>query len=70
VLNEYVAFARKFSVPPSVAYVLPALFEGAAKKVGMQPGTLLVEAVYYNAPLGQYLAECAAIVAAEDKKGS
>ena len=64
--NEFAVFATRFGVPVSAAYVLPALFDGAAKKIGMHPRTLLAEATYRNRGLGDYLAELALKVAAED----
>jgi hypothetical protein len=63
---EYVTFAARFSLPASVAYVLPALFENAAAKAGMPVRALLSQATYSNQPLGEYLANAARKVAAED----
>lgn len=64
---DYVAFAARFNVAVADAYVLPALFEGAARKVGMAPRALLAQATYSNNALGEYLAGCARKVAAEDR---
>lgn len=65
--NEYAIFASRFSIAPSVAYVLPALFENAAMKAKMPVRALLSQATYSNIALGQYLADCALKVAQEDK---
>jgi hypothetical protein len=64
---NYVAFAARFNVAVADAYVLPALFEGAARKVGMAPSALLSQATYSNNALGEYRAGCARKVAAEDR---
>lgn len=66
-INEYAIFASRFGISPSVAYVLPALFEGAAKKVNLPVRALLSQATYSNQALGSYLADCARKVAEEDK---
>lgn len=66
-LNDLVSFASRFNIAPADAYVLPALFERAAEKVGMQPRALVVEATFHNAALGEYLANAARKVAAEDR---
>ena len=66
-LNELAIFARRFNISAADAYVLPALFEGAARKVNMAPRALLAQATYSNQALGEYLAGCARKVAAEDK---
>ena len=60
------AFAVRYEVSVADAYVLPALFERTAQKLGKAQAWLLREALE-NAPLGQYLAECAAKVAKEDR---
>jgi hypothetical protein len=64
---EYVSFATRFSIAPKDAYVLPALFERAAEKVGLSARALLSQATYSNPALGEYLAAAARKVAAEDK---
>jgi hypothetical protein len=66
--HTYIDFALAFNVPPSVAYVLPALFERAARMAGMAPHTLLQAACTGNRKLGIYLAECAHKVAEEVNK--
>lgn len=63
--SELAAFAARYSLPASVAYVLPALFENAAQKAGMAPRALVAEATYHNPPLGEYLADAARKVAAQ-----
>jgi hypothetical protein len=68
--SNYIAFAARFSITEKDAYVLPALFEGAARKVGMPTEALLAQATYSNPPLGEYLADAARKVAAEDRKGA
>jgi hypothetical protein len=64
---DYVSFASRFSILPRDAYVLPALFENAAAKAGLPVRALLSQATYSNAPLGEYLANAARKVAAEDR---
>jgi hypothetical protein len=64
---DYLAFAARQSIGPDVAYVLPALFERTAPKVGMSPRALLAEATYANPNLGAYLADCARKVVAADR---
>lgn len=66
-LQDLVTFAARFNVSHNDAYVLPALFEGAAKKVGMAPRALVAEATFNNNALGEYLAGCARKVALEDR---
>lgn len=68
--HHYAAFANKYDLGPDVAYVLPAVFESAAKKVGRPTSELLSLAIYYNRPLGEYLADCARKVAKEDREKS
>ena len=63
--NELATFAARFGIAPAVAYVLPALFERTAERLGMHPRVLVAEATYRNPPLGEYLAEAARKVAAE-----
>lgn len=57
------AFAVRYNVAVADAYVLPALFERTAQKLGRSQ-TWLVQEALINTPLGEYLAECAAKVAA------
>lgn len=64
---DFLAFAGRFNIPAADAYVLPALFERAAQKVGISRAALLAEATYRNRALGEYLADCARKVAAEDR---
>jgi hypothetical protein len=66
-MNELAIFAARHSLPASVAYVLPALFDNAAAKAGLPVRTLLSQATYTNQPLGEYLAAAARKVAAEDQ---
>jgi hypothetical protein len=63
---NYVTFALRFGVAHTDAYVLPALFDGAARKIGKSASWLLAE-VALNDKLGRYLADCAAKVAAADR---
>lgn len=65
--SDLVSFAARFNIAPADAYVLPALFERAAEKVGMAPRALLAEATFRNMALGEYLANAARKVAAEDR---
>ena len=64
-LQELAIFAARFGIVPQDAYVLPALFERAAQKVGMKPRVLLAEATYRNHKVGEYLAGLARQVAGE-----
>jgi len=64
--NEYAAFAARFSLAPAQAYVLPAIFESAAWKVGMGVATLVADATYRNRELGEYIAAAAKRVAEQD----
>lgn len=60
------AFAVRYNVAVADAYVLPALFERTAQKLG-RAQTWLVQEALENRPLGEYLAGCAATVAQEDR---
>lgn len=66
-LNDLVTFAARFNVSAADAYVLPALFERTAQKVGMAQRALVTEATFNNAKLGAYLADCAHKVAVADR---
>lgn len=59
-------FARRYNIAVADAYVLPALFERTAQKIGRAQTWLIQEAID-NRPLGEYLAGCAANVASEDR---
>lgn len=61
-----IAFAVRYNVATVDAYVLPALFERTAQKLGRAQEWLVREALE-NGPLGEYLAGCAATVAREDR---
>ncbi len=67
--TEYAAFASRFGVSVADAYVLPALFERSAQMANLPVRALLSQATYSNNALGEYLANAARKVAAEDKKG-
>lgn len=67
-LQDLVTFASRFNVSVADAYVLPAVFERSAQMVGMQPRQLVAEATFRNQALGEYLADAARKVAAEDRK--
>lgn len=67
-LHDLAAFAARFNVSAQDAYVLPALFERSAAKVGMAPRVLVAEATFRNRPLGEYLANAARQVAAADRE--
>lgn len=64
--QELATFAARYSLTPANAYVLPALFEHAAKAINMPVRALIAEATYRNPKLGEYLAGCTAKVALED----
>lgn len=66
-LQDIATFAARFNVSVQDAYVLPALFERSAQKVGMQPRALVTEATFRNPALGQYLADAARKVAISDR---
>lgn len=66
-LLDLTAFASRFNINPADAFVLPALFENAAAKVGMSPRALITEATFRNNALGEYLADAARKVAAQDR---
>lgn len=68
-LNDLVAFASRFAIALGDAYVLPALFERVGASLGMAPRALVAEATFSNHALGEYLAKCAAEVAAADREG-
>lgn len=69
-LQDLTAFAARFNISHKDAYVLPALFEGAAKKVGMAPRALVAEATFRNNALGEYMAQAARKVATEDREAA
>ena len=60
------SFTIRYNVNPADAYVLPALFERTAQRMGRSQSWLVQESLI-NAPVGEYLAECAAKVAREDR---
>ncbi|WP_100961119.1 hypothetical protein [Bosea sp. FBZP-16] len=64
--SAFVVFASRYNVAVEDAYVLPALFERTAQKVGMSASALLSRATF-DCALGEYLADCARKVAASDK---
>lgn len=66
-LLDLASFASRFNISAADAYVLPALFENAAAKVGMAPRALVAEATFRNNALGEYLANAARKVAADDR---
>jgi hypothetical protein len=67
-LNELAIFASRFNVSVNDAYVLPALFERTAQHAHMNLRGFIAEATYRNNALGEYLAKCAAKVAAADRE--
>lgn len=69
-LQDLAIFAARFNVSHKDAYVLPALFERSAQKVGMAPRALVTEATFRNNALGEYLADAARKVAAEDRRAA
>lgn len=66
-LSDLTVFASRFNIAPADAYVLPALFDNAAAKVGMSPRALIAEATFRNHDLGEYLANAARTVAAQER---
>lgn len=60
------AFALRYNVAVADVYVLPALFERTAQKLG-RAQTWLVQEALKNRPLGEYLAGCALTIAREDR---
>ena len=65
--SELAIFATRHGIAASDAYVLPALFERSAEMVGVSVRALLSQATYTNHALGEYLANAARKVAAEDR---
>lgn len=61
--NEIAVFAARFHIAPSVAYVLPALFEKCAEETGLPVRALVSRATYSNQELGDYIAGIARTVA-------
>ena len=66
-LQDLATFAARHNISVKDAYVLPALFERSAQMVGMAPRALVAEATFRNPALGEYLANAARKVAAEDR---
>ena len=64
---ELAAFAARQGISHQDAYVLPAIFERSAQMTGMPVRALLSQATYSNPALGEYLANAARKVAAEDR---
>ena len=69
-LQDLATFAARFNISHKDAYVLPALFERSAQKVGMAPRALVAEATFRNNALGEYMAEAARKVALADKEAA
>lgn len=65
--SDLVSFASRFNIAPADAYVLPALFERTAQMVNMPERALIAEATFRNVALGEYLANAARKVAAQDR---
>lgn len=65
--SELSVFAARFNVAVADAYVLPALFERTAQMVNMPVRGMIAEATYRNNALGEYLANAARKVAADDR---
>lgn len=51
------------------AYVLPALFDNATRKASMAPRTLVAEVAFRNKAFGEYQADAARNLAAENRDG-
>lgn len=68
--SELTIFAARFNVAVSDTYVLPALFERTAQMANMSVRGMIAEATYRNNELGEYLAQCARKIAAQDRNGS
>lgn len=62
---EIATFAERFAISPSVAFVLPAVFERCAQMAGMPVRAFVSAATFDSTELGEYVAEVAAKVAAE-----
>jgi hypothetical protein len=65
--HELAIFAARFNVAVADAYVLPALFERTAEMAKLPVRSFLAQATYSNNALGEYLANAARKVAAEDR---
>lgn len=63
-VNEIAIFAARFNVSVADAYKLPAVFDVAARKVGVPVRSLVATATYSNQALGEYLAGIARTVQA------
>lgn len=64
---ELATFAGRYGIAVADAYVLPALFERTAQMVNLPVRAMLSRAIYDSA-LGEYLANAARKVAAEDRE--
>lgn len=62
---ELATFALRYNLAPSVAYILPALFERTAQMVNL-PVRAMISRATFDSALGEYLANAARKVAAED----
>jgi hypothetical protein len=55
---KHALFADRYELPPEIGYVLPALFEHAAKGIDVSPSYLLQQAIS-NTQVGEYMASLA-----------
>lgn len=61
--NEIAIFATRHSVPVSIAYTLPAIFNKAAEMIDLPVRAVINNATYFNQPLANYIKEVAQTVA-------
>ncbi len=66
-VSEIAVFASRFGISAQEAYVLPAVFERTAQVAKMPVRAFIAEATFRNHKLGEYLANVARKVAADDK---
>ena len=57
--NAIAIFARRHSITVEQAVALPAIFDRAAKEVGMTPQQLVSMATYSNQALADYIKQLA-----------
>lgn len=67
IVEDLYVFATRYRIALADVYVLPALFERSAEKVGMSPKGLLSASIN-DRPLGEYMAEAARKVAEADRR--
>jgi hypothetical protein len=59
IASEIATFAARFSISPTVAYTLPAIFEKVAYVAGKSVRQTVADATYHNNDLGHYISDVA-----------